>query len=79
MWLYLLYLRKKKRQCRIHWVHPLNAQRDIHGAFPNLFEELKGDENKFFNYFRMSQATFEELLARLHDKLLKENTTSIFV
>ena len=48
MCLYLLYLRKKKkRQSRIHWVHPLNLQRDTHGAFVILFEDLKADEEKF--------------------------------
>ena len=73
--LYLLYLRKKKkRQRRIHWMHPLNLQRDTHGTFVILFEDLKADEEKFFNYFRMSPSTFDELLLRLHDKLLKENT-----
>lgn len=47
----------------------------MHGAFATLFEELKRDDDKFCSYFRMSKRTFEELLSRLHDQLLRENTT----
>lgn len=51
--LYLLYLRKKKRHCRIHWIHPINEQR----AFAALYKELRSDHVKFFEYFCMSMNT----------------------
>ncbi|XP_063585074.1 uncharacterized protein LOC134762506 [Penaeus indicus] len=72
--LYLLYLRKKKRQCRIHWIHPTNKQRDTLGAFATLYKELRSDHVKFFGYFCMSMNTFDALLQCLHLHLQHENT-----
>ena len=60
--LYLLHLRKKKRHRRRLWIHPLIAERSKTGAFNTLFHELRQDNMKFFNYFRMSITTFDELL-----------------
>ena len=54
-----LYKRKKRRM----WIHPLLAVKTRY--FPNLFAELRNDENKFFNYFRMSKDSFDELLSHL--------------
>ncbi|XP_042889101.1 uncharacterized protein LOC122264324 isoform X2 [Penaeus japonicus] len=72
--LYLLYLRKNKRQCRVHWIHPINEQRDKLGAFAMLYKELRSNGVKFFNYFSMSMDTFDELLQCLHPCLKHENT-----
>jgi len=44
------------------------------GLFYTLFNDLRNDENKFFNYFRMSCASFDELHGKLKDKLKRENT-----
>jgi hypothetical protein len=74
--LYLLYRRRqrKSRKCRKYWVHLLLTQRDKVGAFQTLYEKLKNEEKKYFNYFRMSLSTFEQLLQRLHNSLLRQNT-----
>ena len=72
--LYLLHLRKKKRHRRRLWIHPLIAERSKTGAFNTLFHELRQDNMKFFNYFRMSITTFDELLNKLHDHLLRQDS-----
>ncbi|GBO29403.1 hypothetical protein AVEN_86459-1 [Araneus ventricosus] len=71
-----LYRRRKnrKRRNRRYWVHPINQRRDEAGIFALLFEELRADENKFFNYFRMSVASFDELHNRLKYNIQKQNT-----
>ncbi|XP_068211223.1 uncharacterized protein [Palaemon carinicauda] len=63
-----LYKRKKRRM----WIHPLLAVKTRY--FPNLFAELRNDENKFFNYFRMSKDSFDELLSHLQSSVEKEDT-----
>lgn len=44
------------------WVHPLNSTRPSEGAFNLIFESIRKDQVKFFNYFRMSVSAFDELL-----------------
>jgi hypothetical protein len=65
----LLYLRRKyrnrKASKRQYWVHPILKVRYLEGSFYTLFGKLKGDESKFFNYFRMSTQTFDFLIERL--------------
>ena len=69
------YLKKKRGKNRNLWIHPLNEQRYISGAFYTLYNELRDHEAKFFNYFRMSMSSFDELLMRLRGNLQKKNTT----
>ncbi|KAJ8875163.1 hypothetical protein PR048_023058 [Dryococelus australis] len=52
----------------------IGCSRPIAGAFVTLYSELRGDEKKFFNYFRMTRATFDELLNRLSPVLAKHNS-----
>ncbi|XP_045482780.1 putative nuclease HARBI1 [Harmonia axyridis] len=69
---YLLWKKKRQQQRRKRLQgNPLISQRLLVGAFVTLFNQLRDDETKFFNYFRMSSRTFDELLAKLHDKLLR--------
>lgn len=60
--LLLLLLKKRKRRTRrqIH-VHPILCARVERGLYHSLFEELCADGKKFFNYFRMSKKSFDEL------------------
>ncbi|KAB0805168.1 hypothetical protein PPYR_02138, partial [Photinus pyralis] len=44
------------------------------GAFVSLFQDLRGDEKKFFNYFRMSTSSFDELEGKLHDSIKSQDT-----
>ncbi|KAG8224494.1 hypothetical protein J437_LFUL003217 [Ladona fulva] len=65
---------KKRRRNRMQWVHPINLKRNESGAFHVLFQELRNDPIKFYNYFRMSISTFDELHGRLKDSLQRHNT-----
>lgn len=59
---------------RKYWVHPIIKVRYVEGAFYTLFEKLASDEKKFFNFFRMSNATFDYLVVNLRDSIKKEDT-----
>jgi hypothetical protein len=41
--------------------------------FFTLYDELREDENKFLNYFRMSVSSFDELHRRLKESLQRRN------
>ncbi|XP_018328718.1 protein ANTAGONIST OF LIKE HETEROCHROMATIN PROTEIN 1-like [Agrilus planipennis] len=66
--------RKRQRRKRLHWVHPINQKREEVGLFYTLFEDLRNDERKFFNYFRMSAGSFDELHGKLQNVLQRQNT-----
>jgi hypothetical protein len=74
----LLYLRRKyrnrKASKRQYWVHPILKVRCLEGSFYTLFGKLKGDESKFFNYFRMSTQTFDFLIERLENAIKRQDT-----
>lgn len=63
---------KKKRSM---WVHPINQKRANFGEFHHLFNDLKEDETKFFQYFRMSPTKFSELLDTIGSELTLQNTS----
>ncbi|CAH1983683.1 unnamed protein product [Acanthoscelides obtectus] len=67
--LYYVWKRRTNRRRRLH-VHPLIEQRAVTGEFVTLYVTLRADATKFFNYFRMSTRTFDELLAKTEDKLV---------
>ncbi|CAH1995737.1 unnamed protein product [Acanthoscelides obtectus] len=70
----LLKHRRKKQRNRQIWVHPLLESRYLEGAFFVLFQQLKEDETKFLNYFRMSVSSFDELLQRVQTQLQRQDT-----
>ena len=72
--LYLLYRRRKRRRKSLHWVHPIIQKREEFGAFYALFGELGDDAKKFFNYFRMSVSSFDEMHHRLKESLQRCNS-----
>jgi len=67
--LYLVYSRRKHSRNRLHWFHQIIQKREEFGAFYTLFGELRDDTNKFFNYFRMSVSSFDEMHRLLKDSL----------
>lgn len=66
--------RKKSQKTRKYWIHPLLEKRHLTGEFVTLFHDLRENSSKFFNYFRMSVASFDELCAKLQEDLQKEDT-----
>lgn len=71
---YLAYCELYPDKNRKYWTHPLVSTRLLKGAFSTLFEDLKEDPLKFFNYFRMSIRSFNELADKLEDSLQNQNT-----
>lgn len=66
--------RRNKYRHRRFWVHPINLQRNEVGAFNTLYPCLITDSQKFFNYFRMTISTFEDLLQRIKPYIARQNT-----
>lgn len=80
----LLWLRRRRQRkaaSRIRkrfvrwWVHPINQLRKTQGAFHNLVEELREDDEKFFNFHRLTPPEFDELLALVESKITKQHLT----
>lgn len=63
-----------ENECKRKWVHEAWKNRDNEGEFATLFKELMDDGTKFFQYFRMSESTFNLLLSKVAVHLKKKNT-----
>ncbi|KAK8393086.1 hypothetical protein O3P69_013250 [Scylla paramamosain] len=61
--------RRRERQRRMH---PITSSTD--GQSYSIIDDLRVDNAKFFNYFRMSQESFNELLTLLGPYMQKANT-----
>ena len=66
-----MYILIKKGQ---YWMHPFTDSRLIRGRFNTSFADLRGNRDKFFNYFRMSVQSFDELAGRIADKIKSQDT-----
>ena len=56
------------------WVHHIPASREVQGEFVTLFPQLKKDNVKFFQYFRMTYEKFSELLTLIETDITKQDT-----
>ena len=78
--LLLLLIRRRRRQvkklqraARI-WINPLLLNCHSEGDFFILYPKLRQDELKFYNYFRMSVAAFEQLNDLLKESVSRHDT-----
>ena len=74
---YLVYKyvnRESEIRKRKYWIHPYNSERYLKGAFNVCLMDLREDDDKFFNYFRMSIRSFDELAGRISDALQGKET-----
>jgi len=60
---------------RRYWVHPLNKDREKSDQFKHFFENIRRYPEKFFEYYRMSVSSFDELLENLRPHITKTTTT----
>ena len=70
-------IERKKKQKKITkrwWVRQINRRRLDQGDFSNLVRELRGDEEQFYVYFRMSPRVFDELLCLVGPSLRRKDT-----
>ncbi|CAH2085428.1 unnamed protein product [Euphydryas editha] len=70
LWLaYRRWKRRKRRKSRRFNVHPIRRDRMTHSMFISLYPKLREHDEKFFNYFRMSITSFDELLEIIQEDL----------
>lgn len=50
-------------------IHPLNKKRSQFGEFHHLYNDLRKDKFRFFQYMRMSMETFDYILSKIGDKV----------
>ena len=75
--MYILYkfVQKTKKQKKKEWIHKINKHRPKWGAYACLMPQLKSDDRKFFNFCRMSQTSFKEILGQIHEDITKSDTS----
>lgn len=59
---------------RQFWVHPLNQKREEEDLFENFYNSIRKFPLKFFEYYRMSLTSFDELLETIRPHLTKQHT-----
>jgi len=65
---------KIKKRTR-KWVHPMLKRRKLEGEHWTLFKDLLKYDDKFYQYFRMPQCKFYDLLKLVAPMLQKQNTS----
>lgn len=71
---YLVYKKYVLKNKRRYWVHPFTDSRLAKGIFYTSFENLRESPDKFFNYFRMSIKSFDELAVKISTKIKSTDT-----
>ena len=65
----VVYLELKKRNAtkkkKKQWIHPLMEERPTKGIFNSYFADVRKQPDRFFQYTRMSIASFDYLLEKL--------------
>jgi len=69
----LLLDEDEKKEKRRHWVHPIWKFRDTEGEFATLYRGLVDHDFKFYEYFRMSQNAFCDLLTKVEKYIKKRH------
>lgn len=59
---------------RKYWVHPLIENRENSKKFLVFFNDLRKYPEKFFDYYRMSINSFDELLQKVRESISKNYT-----
>jgi hypothetical protein len=65
--------RRKQKRCRL-WISEINRKRRDFGIFHHLHPDLRNDEKKFYNFFRMSEELFAILLDLVGPEISKRDT-----
>lgn len=65
---------KKSRRKKRWWTHPTLSNRLSTGQFHIMFNKHKMYFEKFFQYYRMSVTSFDELLDLVRENVAKRDT-----
>uniref|UniRef100_A0A9J7YEV0 DDE Tnp4 domain-containing protein n=1 Tax=Cyprinus carpio carpio TaxID=630221 RepID=A0A9J7YEV0_CYPCA len=71
----LLRRRRKRLEKRRLWVHPILRTRNERGEFHSLIQELRLDEDRHKEYFRLCPADFDRLLRMIAPLIERQDTT----
>ncbi|XP_046397406.1 protein ALP1-like [Ischnura elegans] len=69
-----LLIKKRRRRTRRFRKHPMLMSRRTKGIYYTLYDDLCASGSKFFNYFRMSKSSFDELLGCIKDDITVPDT-----
>lgn len=74
--LWILYRRRLRRRqkARKYWVHPILQNRLTSSLYITLYPSLRNYEPKFFNYFRTSIQSFDDLLELIKGELTADES-----
>jgi len=59
---------------RTPMIHPYNLTREPSNTFFNFYNDIRNYSDKFFEYYRMSIISFDELLKKLRTQITKKTT-----
>nr|CAI5817996.1 unnamed protein product [Callosobruchus analis] len=63
-----------------HWVHPILRNRLSTSSYVKLYPSLRSHKPKFFNYFRMSIKSFDNLLLIIKNDIVADtNAVRYFI
>ncbi|KAK5603227.1 hypothetical protein CRENBAI_012191 [Crenichthys baileyi] len=62
---FYLWRAEKRHRCQRPWVHEILQEREQFGEYHHLNQELRLDDGRFQQYFRLSRTQFEDLLSRV--------------
>lgn len=61
--------RRRQKEERKYWVHPILKTRLSSSHYITLYPKLRDHDETFFNYFRMSIKSFDDLLDLIKNEL----------
>ncbi|KAL4720971.1 hypothetical protein ACJJTC_019231 [Scirpophaga incertulas] len=65
---------ENQKPTRRYWIHDTLKKRKTEGEYWTLYRHLVEDEEKFFQYFRMSTYQFNMLLQKIENDISRRNT-----
>jgi len=72
-------INRERRYRRRVWVRAItiNIKRRQQGAFYNLFQEIKTDQETFYKYTHMTLPTFQQLMDIVNPSLIKRSPRAL--
>jgi len=70
-------INRERRRRRHVWVRAINTKRRQQGAFYNLFQEIKTDQEMFYKYTHMALPTFQQLMDIVNPSLIKRSPRAL--
>lgn len=62
------------KQNQKYWVHPINSDREESNKFNIFYENIRCYSENFFEYYKMSISSFDELLEKIRPFIKKQDT-----